>query len=63
LVICCGFGIFLLSNFPPSQRFGMFVMFGSAAAATAALLMFPWLATISGRTSGRRRKFEGARAA
>jgi predicted RND superfamily exporter protein len=47
LVICCGFGIFLLSNFPPTQRFGLFVMFGSATAATAALFMFPWLASIS----------------
>jgi uncharacterized protein len=46
-VICCGFGIFLLSNFPPTQRFGVFVMFGSAAAASAALFMFPWLASVS----------------
>jgi len=49
LVICCGFGIFLLSNFPPTQRFGLFVMFGSATAATAALFMFPLLASISVR--------------
>lgn len=48
LVICCGFGIFLLSNFPPTQRFGLFVILGSASAAAAALLMFPWLAS-SGR--------------
>jgi len=47
LVICCGFGIFLLSNFPPTQRFGIFVMFGSATAASAALFMFPWLASFS----------------
>ena len=47
LVICCGFGIFLLSNFPPTQRFGLFVMFGSATAAAAALFMFPWLASLS----------------
>ena len=47
LVICCGFGIFLLSNFPPTQRFGLFVMFGSATAATSALIMFPWIASIS----------------
>ena len=45
LVICCGFGIFLLSSFPPTQRFGLFVMFGSGTAATAALFMFPWLAS------------------
>jgi predicted RND superfamily exporter protein len=47
LVICCGFGIFLLSNFPPTLRFGVFVMSGSATAACAALFVFPWLATLS----------------
>jgi uncharacterized protein len=47
LVICCGFGIFLLSNFPPTQRFGLFVIFGSATAASAALFMFPWVASVS----------------
>jgi predicted RND superfamily exporter protein len=49
LVICCGFGIFLLSNFAPTQRFGIFVIFGSASAASAALFMFPWLASASVR--------------
>ena len=47
LVIGCGFGIFLLSNFPPTQRFGVFVIFGSAIAASAALFTFPWLASLS----------------
>lgn len=47
LVICCGFGIFLLANFPPTQRFGVFVIFGSVSAASAALFMFPWLASVS----------------
>jgi predicted RND superfamily exporter protein len=54
LVICLGFGIFLLSNFPPTQRFGCFVMFGSATASAAALFIFPWLASVSWR----RRKIE-----
>ena len=45
LVICCGFGIFLASSFPPTQRFGLFVIFGSATAATIALFVFPWLAS------------------
>jgi predicted RND superfamily exporter protein len=49
LVICFGFGIFLLSNFPPTQRFGIFVIFGSATAATAAVFLFPWLASLSFR--------------
>jgi uncharacterized protein len=56
LVICCGFGIFLLSNFPPTQRFGIFVMFGSATAASAALFMFPWLASVSVRRKKVERK-------
>jgi uncharacterized protein len=59
LVICCGFGIFLLSNFPPTQRFGLFVILGSATAAAAALFIFPWLAG-----SGRRvQKLDQTRAA
>jgi predicted RND superfamily exporter protein len=51
LVIVSGFGIFLLSSFPPTQRFGLFVMFGSATAASVALLMFPWLASARFRVS------------
>jgi predicted RND superfamily exporter protein len=46
LVLCCGFGIFLSSRFPPTQRFGLFVMLGSATAAATALFMFPWLASV-----------------
>jgi predicted RND superfamily exporter protein len=46
LIILSGFGIFLLSQFPPTQRFGAFVMFGSATAAAIALFMFPWLASL-----------------
>jgi predicted RND superfamily exporter protein len=46
LIIVSGFGIFLLSEFPPTQRFGAFVMFGSATAAAIALFMFPWLASV-----------------
>jgi predicted RND superfamily exporter protein len=46
LVVCGGFGIFLTSSFPPTQRFGVFVIFGSIVAATTALLIVPWLATV-----------------
>jgi predicted exporter len=63
LVICCGFGIFLLANFPPTQRFGFFVMFGSANAAAAALFMFPWLASFSWRRRKAERVPDHARAA
>ena len=63
LVICCGFGIFLLSNFPPTQRFGLFVMFGSATAASAALFLFPWLASVSPRMTKHAGNQDQARAA
>ena len=63
LVICCGFGIFLLSNFPPTERFGIFVMLGSATAACCALFTFPWLASISRRKSKTEIAPEHARAA
>jgi predicted RND superfamily exporter protein len=38
-VVCAGFGIFILSGFPPTQRFGLFSRFGHAA--VAALRAFP----------------------
>ncbi len=47
LVVCSGFGIFMLSQFPPTQRFGFFVICGSLAAASSAILIFPWLASLS----------------
>jgi hypothetical protein len=34
-------------DFPPTLRFGVFVIFDSATAASAALFLFPWLASIS----------------
>jgi predicted RND superfamily exporter protein len=43
-IISAGFGIFVLSSFPPTQRFGLAVILGSAAAATVALLVLPRLA-------------------
>jgi len=42
-IISAGFGIFVLSSFPPTQRFGLAVILGSAAAATVALLVLPRL--------------------
>jgi len=44
-IICAGFGIFALSSFPPTQRFGLAVIIGTMAAATMALLVLPRLAT------------------
>jgi predicted RND superfamily exporter protein len=43
-IISAGFGIFVLSTFPPTQRFGLAVILGTLAAATLALVMLPGLA-------------------
>lgn len=44
LVLAAGFGIFSLSSFPPTQRFGGAVALGTLAATVSALLVLPWLA-------------------
>ncbi len=47
-IISAGFGIFVLSTFPPTQRFGLAVILGTAAAATLALVVLPGLARREG---------------
>lgn len=42
-IISAGFGIFVLSSFPPTQRFGLAVILGTAGAATMALVALPRL--------------------
>ncbi len=42
-IISAGFGIFVLSSFPPTQRFGLAVILGTAAAATMAIVVLPRL--------------------
>jgi predicted RND superfamily exporter protein len=42
-IICAGFGIFILSTFPPTQRFGLAVILGTVTAATMALVVLPRL--------------------
>ena len=42
-IICAGFGIFVLSSFPPTQRFGLAVILGTVTAATMALVVLPRL--------------------
>ena len=44
LIICAGFGIFFFSSFPPTQRFGGSIVFGTVCAAITALFIFPLLA-------------------
>jgi predicted RND superfamily exporter protein len=46
LIICAGFGIFSLSSFPPTQRFGFAVILGTLTAATMALVALPFAATV-----------------
>ncbi len=46
LIICAGFGIFSLSAFPPTQRFGLAVILGTVTAATMALITLPFAVNI-----------------
>jgi predicted RND superfamily exporter protein len=46
LIICAGFGIFSLSSFPPTQRFGYAVILGTLTAAAMALVALPFAATV-----------------
>jgi len=41
IIVCTGFGIFAFSMFPPNQRFGLEVVFGSLLAAPVALFVLP----------------------
>ncbi|MDA8017887.1 MAG: MMPL family transporter [Thermoanaerobaculia bacterium] len=43
-ILAAGFGLFALSSFPPTQRFGMAVAGGTIAAAAMAMVVLPWLA-------------------
>lgn len=45
-IVCAGFGIFALSSFPPTQRFGFAVIVGTLTAAVMALLILPRLACL-----------------
>ena len=42
-VVATGFGIFLFSKFPPTQRFGGAILFGTVLAALSALYIMPLL--------------------
>ncbi len=44
-VVCAGFGIFMLSGFPPTQRFGFSVVLGTLLCPLSALILLPWFAT------------------
>lgn len=42
-ILSCGFGIFILSSFPPTARFGLSVAAGTLIAALMALVVLPYL--------------------
>ncbi|MBU0799658.1 MAG: MMPL family transporter, partial [Alphaproteobacteria bacterium] len=44
LTVMVGFAVFALSGFPPSQRFGLEIVYGAAIAVILALGVFPYLA-------------------
>jgi predicted RND superfamily exporter protein len=43
VIIAAGFGIFILSDFPPTQRFGLVVVFGTIIDILANLFVLPFL--------------------
>ena len=53
LIICGGFGIFSLSAFPPTQRFGLAVILGTVTAATLTLIAVPLGVAADRRNAGR----------
>ncbi len=52
-VVCAGFGIFLLSGFPPTQRFGLSVVLGTLLSPIPALFILPWFSARSPRRNPR----------
>ena len=46
LIICAGFGIFSLSAFPPTQRFGLAVILGTLSSAVMTLIALPFAMNI-----------------
>lgn len=45
-LLAVGFGLFVLSSFPPTRRFGIAVVVGLAAATVLTLVVLPYLATL-----------------
>ncbi|MEW6100824.1 MAG: MMPL family transporter [Candidatus Omnitrophota bacterium] len=49
LVIVLGFGVFLFSQFPPTQRFGAVIIGGAFISIFASIFLMPWLAQLGVR--------------
>ena len=45
LIVGSGFAIFFFSSFPPTQRFGGSIVFGTLISAFSAIFIFPFLAS------------------
>ena len=56
LVIGSGFGIFALSDFPPTQRFGIMVVMGTFMAPFATLIALAFLASFQWKNIFRKPK-------
>lgn len=54
LILATGFGLFVLSSFPPTRRFGLGVVLGIVAATALTLVVLPWLAAPGSRERPRR---------
>lgn len=54
-ILAAGFGLFLLSSFPPTRRFGLAVVLGIGAATVFTLVVLPWLSTAFGRRRGEKK--------
>jgi predicted RND superfamily exporter protein len=54
LVVCAGFSIFILSQFPPTRRFGLWVVLGTLLVLPSALFFLPALASTPGKEKRRR---------
>ncbi len=52
-ILAAGFGLFLLSSFPPTRRFGLAVVLGIGAATLFTLVVLPWLAAAAGKGRGK----------
>jgi len=66
LAIMIGFSVFALSDFPPSQRFGLEISYGAGLAVVMALIVFPYIVrfdTTPGRGAGKRDKLSPGGAA
>ncbi len=59
VAVSCGFAIFLLSNFPPTQRFGVAVVAGTIFALFGSLIALPALAAAGRKGWSARRRAPG----